>query len=66
MKFGMSPSGSGEQRQGSLGSETKGGQTNYDDLYADILLWLRKAGSIMWRRRSISSSGTGPPLMKPC
>lgn len=26
----------------SLGSDTKAGQTNYDDLYADILLWLRE------------------------
>lgn len=25
-----------------MGSDTKGGQTNYDDLYADILLWLEK------------------------
>lgn len=25
-----------------MGSNTKAGQTNYDDLYADILLWLRK------------------------
>jgi hypothetical protein len=25
-----------------MGSETKAGQTNYDDLYADILLWLQK------------------------
>ena len=25
-----------------MGSETKAGQTNYDDLYADILLWLSK------------------------
>jgi len=24
------------------GSDSKGGQTNYDDLYADILLWLKK------------------------
>jgi len=25
-----------------MGSNTRAGQTNYDDLYADILLWLRK------------------------
>ena len=25
-----------------MGSDTKAGQTNYDDLYADILLWLSK------------------------
>lgn len=25
-----------------MGSDTRGGQTNYDDLYADILLWLQK------------------------
>src|SRR6185436_20286860 len=24
------------------GSDSKAGQTNYDDLYADILLWLRE------------------------
>ena len=24
------------------GSNTKAGQTNYDDLYADILLWMKK------------------------
>lgn len=25
-----------------MGSDTKAGQTNYDDLYADILLWMQK------------------------
>jgi hypothetical protein len=25
-----------------MGSDTRAGQTNYDDLYADILLWLQK------------------------
>ena len=26
----------------SIGSDSKAGQTNYDDLYADILLWLKE------------------------
>lgn len=41
-KFGVSPFGvwrnSDKDPEGSV---TKAGQTNYDDLYADILLWLR-------------------------
>ena len=42
VQFGISPFG--VWRNSSVdpeGSNTKGGQTNYDDLYADILLWLR-------------------------
>jgi hypothetical protein len=31
-----------EDRDPVNGSKTNGAQTNYDDLYADILLWLRK------------------------
>ena len=42
-KFGVSPFGvwrnSDHDPEGSV---TKAGQTNYDDLYADILLWLQK------------------------
>lgn len=41
-RFGISPFG--VWRNASVdpqGSDTKAGQTNYDDLYADILLWLR-------------------------
>lgn len=41
-RFGISPFG--VWRNASVdpkGSNTKAGQTNYDDLYADILLWLR-------------------------
>ena len=41
-RFGISPFG--VWRNSSVdtsGSNTKAGQTNYDDLYADILLWLR-------------------------
>jgi uncharacterized lipoprotein YddW (UPF0748 family) len=41
-QFGISPFG--VWRNSSVdpkGSNTKAGQTNYDDLYADILLWLR-------------------------
>ncbi|MDP4214368.1 MAG: family 10 glycosylhydrolase [Bacteroidota bacterium] len=42
-KFGVSPFGVWRNlSQDSLGSNTNAGQTNYDDLYADILLWLKK------------------------
>ncbi len=42
-RFGISPFGVWRNASAdSLGSNTKAGQTNYDDLYADILLWLRK------------------------
>lgn len=43
VQFGISPFG--VWRNASVdpaGSATRAGQTNYDDLYADILLWLRK------------------------
>ncbi len=41
-KFGISPFGVWRnQTRDSLGSDTHAGQTNYDDLYADILLWLK-------------------------
>ena len=40
VKFGISPFGVWRnQSQDMEGSATKAGQTNYDDLYADILLW---------------------------
>ncbi len=43
VKFGVSPFGVWRNKsQDPDGSETEAGQTNYDDLYADILLWLRK------------------------
>jgi len=43
VKFGISPFGVWRnQSKDPRGSNTKGGQTNYDDLYADILLWLEK------------------------
>ncbi len=43
VKFGISPFGIWRNKsQDPIGSETRGGQTNYDDLYADILLWLEK------------------------
>ncbi len=43
VKFGISPFGIWRNKtQDAMGSDTKGGQTNYDDLYADILLWLQK------------------------
>ena len=41
--FGISPFGIWRNKsKDPRGSETKAGQTNYDDLYADILLWLEK------------------------
>lgn len=43
VKFGVSPFGVWRNAgQDPLGSNTKAGVTNYDNLYADILLWLRK------------------------
>ena len=43
VKFGISPFGVWRNKsQDPMGSDTKAGVTNYDDLYADILLWLSK------------------------
>ena len=43
VKFGISPFGVWRNKSSDpMGSETRAGQTNYDDLYADILLWLEK------------------------
>lgn len=40
--FGISPFGVWRNKdKDPEGSDTRAGQTNYDDLYADILLWLR-------------------------
>jgi uncharacterized lipoprotein YddW (UPF0748 family) len=42
-KFGISPFGVWRNKESDPeGSNTKAGQTNYDDLYADILLWLEE------------------------
>ena len=42
VKFGISPFGVWRNKaQDPEGSDTNAGVTNYDDLYADILLWLR-------------------------
>ena len=42
-KFGISPFGVWRNKsKDPEGSNTTAGQTNYDDLYADILLWLKK------------------------
>ncbi len=43
-QFGISPFGvwRNADKDSVNGSNTKAGQTNYDDLYADILLWLKK------------------------
>jgi hypothetical protein len=43
LKFGISPFGVWRNiDRDSTGSETQAGQTNYDDLYADVLKWLRE------------------------
>lgn len=43
MKFGISPFGVWRNMdKDSTGSNTRAGQTNYDDLYADVLKWLRE------------------------
>ncbi len=43
VKFGISPFGVWRNKsQDPQGSDTRAGQTNYDDLYADVLLWLQK------------------------
>jgi uncharacterized lipoprotein YddW (UPF0748 family) len=42
-KFGVSPFSVWRNKdKDPMGSDTKAGVTNYDDLYADILLWLQK------------------------
>jgi uncharacterized lipoprotein YddW (UPF0748 family) len=42
VKFGISPFGVWRNKSDDPeGSDTQAGQTNYDDLYADILLWLK-------------------------
>jgi uncharacterized lipoprotein YddW (UPF0748 family) len=42
-KFGISPFGVWRNKEADPdGSNTKAGQTNYDDLYANILLWLQQ------------------------
>jgi uncharacterized lipoprotein YddW (UPF0748 family) len=42
-RFGISPFGVWRNKdKDPQGSDTKAGQTNYDDLYADILLWMKK------------------------
>lgn len=57
VKFGVSPFGVWRNRdKDPEGSYTKGGQTNYDDLFADILKWLKNgwidyvAPQIYWER----------------
>lgn len=43
VRFGISPFGVWRNKsQDPDGSDTKAGMNNYDDLYADILLWLKK------------------------
>lgn len=57
VKFGISPFGVWRNRdKDPEGSYTKGGQTNYDDLYADVLKWLKNhwidyvAPQLYWER----------------
>lgn len=43
MKLGISPFGIWRNKnKDPEGSDTRGGQTNYDDLYADVLMWMQK------------------------
>jgi len=43
LKFGISPFGVWRNiDKDSTGSKTRAGQTNYDDLYADVIKWLRE------------------------
>lgn len=43
VKFGISPFGVWRNRdRDPEGSPTRGGQTNYDDLFADVLLWMKR------------------------
>ncbi len=43
VQFGISPFSVWRNKEkDSRGSDSKAGQTNYDDLYADILLWLKE------------------------
>ena len=43
LKFGISPFGVWRNKDKDAdGSETQAGQTNYDDLYADVVRWLRE------------------------
>jgi uncharacterized lipoprotein YddW (UPF0748 family) len=43
VKLGISPFGVWRNKtKDPEGSETRGGQTTYDDLYADVLMWLQK------------------------
>lgn len=43
LKFGVSPFGVWRNKsRDPMGSDTRAGVSNYDDLYADILLWLQK------------------------
>ncbi len=44
VEFGISPFGvwRNQSRDSLMGSATRAGLTNYDDLYADVLLWMRE------------------------
>ncbi|BDD02835.1 glycoside hydrolase family 10 protein [Aureibacter tunicatorum] len=56
IKFGISPFGVWRNKSTDPeGSDSRAGQTNYDDLYADVLLWLKEgwidyvAPQLYWR-----------------
>ena len=43
VEFGISPFGVWRNKSADpMGSDTRAGQTNYDDLYADVLKWMRE------------------------
>ncbi len=43
LRFGISPFGVWRNKdRDPMGSDTRAGQSNYDDLYADVLTWLRE------------------------
>jgi uncharacterized lipoprotein YddW (UPF0748 family) len=57
VRFGISPFGVWRNKsQDPMGSDTRSGPTNYDELYADVLLWLQKgwidyiAPQLYWER----------------
>lgn len=57
VKFGISPFGVWRNKsQDPMGSDTRSGPTNYDELHADVLLWLQKgwidyiAPQLYWER----------------
>jgi uncharacterized lipoprotein YddW (UPF0748 family) len=63
VKFGISPFGVWRNKhQDPMGSETRSGPTNYDELHADVLLWLQKGWidyivpQLYWERGHVLAS----------